>query len=429
MLATVRVLGCAGGMDSLSMATKREITKKYAREYAKASKKTRGRMLDELVAATGWSRANARRQVSAAGKRRGPQRSVKRAPRPRTYGYDTLKLLISVWMLAGQPSGKYLAATMGIWLPKLIEHGELDGARLNDHTHAQLLAISAATIDRLLKPTRDGMALTGISGTKPGPLLRTSIQVRKASDEHEQLPGFCEIDLVLHCGPTLKGQFIRTLTVTDVHTGWTENIAIRNGAHRWVLEAMPLIEARLPFPLVGIDSDNGGEFINQALIKWADDRGLYFTRSRPYHSNDNAHVEQKNGDVVRRHAFHYRYDTATELALLNDLYALVRVRLNLFTATTKAIGWRSNRNGKNVRVYDAPRTPHQRVLDSAILTTTQTRELAALFAETNPADLTRRINAIQNRLIQLAANKTTALTAGISRAKPREAREHLSRAS
>jgi len=210
MLATVWVLGCAGGMSSLSMATKREITKKYAREYAKASKKTRGRMLDELVAATGWSRANARWQVSAAGKRRGPQRSVKRAPRPRTYGYDTLKLLISVWMLAGQPPGKYLAATMGIWLPKLIEHGELDGARLNQHTHAQLLAISGATIDRLLKPTRDGMALTGISGTKPGPLLRTSIQVRKASDEHERVPGFCEIDLVLHCGPTLKGQFIRT---------------------------------------------------------------------------------------------------------------------------------------------------------------------------------------------------------------------------
>ncbi|HZL80907.1 MAG TPA: hypothetical protein VFC06_03035, partial [Demequina sp.] len=209
---------------------RREITKKYAREYASASKKVRGRLLDELVATTGWSRANARRQVAAAGQRKGPRRAVARAPRPRTYGYDTLKLLIEVWTLAGQPSGKYLAATMGLWLPKLIEHGELDTARLNDHTQAQLLAVSGATIDRLLKPTRDAMRLTGLSGTKPGPLLRTSITVRKAGDEHELVPGFVEIDLVLHCGASLQGEFLRTMTVTDVHTGWTgEHRAAQRG--------------------------------------------------------------------------------------------------------------------------------------------------------------------------------------------------------
>lgn len=411
------------------MATKREITKKYARQYGAASKKVRGRMLDELVATTGWSRANARRQVTAARARKGPQRAVARKPRARTYGYDTLKLLISVWMLAGQPSGKYLAATMGIWLPKLIEYGELDTARLSEHTHAQLLAVSGATIDRLLKPTRDQMRLTGMSGTKPGPLLRTSITVRKAGDEHEQAPGFCEIDLVLHCGPTLKGEFARTLTVTDVYTGWTENIALKNGAHRWVLQAMPLIETRLPFPLVGIDSDNGGEFINDALIAWAGERDLFFTRARPYHSNDNAHVEQKNGDVVRRHAFHYRYDTPTELRLLNELYGLVRVRLNMFTATTKAIGYRMNRNGKNVRVYDRPRTPYQRVLDSGVLDAATTAKLETLSQDTNPADLTRQITAIQTRLIHLAAAKTASINAGISRAKPDEACTQLSRAS
>ncbi|QIM15970.1 transposase family protein [Leucobacter insecticola] len=302
------------------MSTKREITKKYAREHAAGSKKVRGRLLDELVAMTGWSRANTRRQVSAARARRGPQRALKWAPRPRTYGYDTLKLLIVVWMFAGQPSGKYLAATMGIWLPKLIKHDEsgADTHRLTDHTRAQLLTVSGATIDRFLKPTRDGVRLTGISGTKPGPLLRTSITVRKAGGEHEQVPGFCELDLVLHCDPTLRGEFCRTLTVADVLTGWTENMALKNGAHRWVLEAMPVIEQRLPFPLIGIDSDNGGEFMNAALIQWADERGLFFTRARPYHSNDNAHVEQKNGDVVRRHAVHYRHDTSTELRLLNE---------------------------------------------------------------------------------------------------------------
>ena len=204
-----------------------------------------------------------------------------------------MKLLIQVWNLAGRPSGKYLAATMGLWLPKLEQHGELDEKRLTDHTRTQLLKVSGATIDRMLKPTRDGATLVGLSGTKPGPLLRNSIQVCKAGDEHEQAPGFVEADLVLHCGATLAGEFAHSLTVTDVFTGWPENMAIKNGAHRWLIEAMTQLEQRLPFPLVGLDTDNGGEFINHALIKWAGDRDLFFTRSRPYKSNDNAHVEQK----------------------------------------------------------------------------------------------------------------------------------------
>jgi hypothetical protein len=411
------------------MSARREITKKHAAEYVRAGKKAKGVMLDQLVATTGWSRANARRALTAARSRKGPARAVKRTPRSPTYGYDTLKLLIQVWSLAGRPSGKYLAATMGIWLPKLEQHGELDKKRLNDKTRAQLLKVSGATIDRMLKPTRDGGRLVGLSGTKPGSLLRNSIQVRRAGDEHEQAPGFVEADLVLHCGATLQGDFAHSLTVTDVFTGWTENVALKNGAHRWVIEAMTVIEARLPFPLVGLDTDNGGEFINHAMIKWAGDRGLYFTRSRPYKSNDNAHVEQKNGDVVRRHAFHYRYDTALELQLLGELYALVRVRLNLFTATTKAIGWRSNKHGKKTRVYDKPATPYQRVIDSGILTTEKAAELTTLFEVTNPAELTRKITAIQSRLITLAKDKTEVVTANLSRAKPDEARDQLSRAS
>ena len=237
------------------MSARREVTKKHAAEYRQASKKAKGVMLDQLVATTGWSRANARRALTTAGKRKGPAKAVKRKPRSRTYGYDTLKLLIQVWNLAGRPSGKYLAATMPIWLPKLEQHHELDVTRLNDHTRGQLLAVSGATIDRLLKPTRDGAQLVGLSGTRPGPLLRNSIQVRKAGDEHEQAPGFVEADLVLHCGPTLQGEFVHSLTVTDVFTGWTENVAVKNGAHRWVIEAMTQIEGRLPFPLVGLDSD------------------------------------------------------------------------------------------------------------------------------------------------------------------------------
>ncbi|WAH98029.1 DDE-type integrase/transposase/recombinase [Arthrobacter sp. MMS18-M83] len=352
-----------------------------------------------------------------------------RKPRGRSYGYDTLKVLISVWRLAGMPSGKYLAVTMGLWLPKLETFGELDARRLTPAVRAQLLTVSGATIDRLLKPTKDADRPKGLSATKAGPLLRNSITVRKAGDEHEQAPGFIEADMVVHCGPTLAGEFARTLTATDVFTGWTENVAVRNGAHKWVLEAMDEVVSRLPFPLVGLDTDNGGEFINYALIRWAGERDIYFTRSRPYKSNDNAHVEQKNGDVVRRHAFHYRYDTAAELQLLNALYALVRVRLNLFTATTKATGWRSNKHGKKTRVYDKPRTPYQRVIDSGILTEAKAAELAQLMETTNPADLTRGITKIQTQLIALAAAKTQALEASSTRAQIDEARELISRAS
>ena len=413
----------------LSLGTRRDITKKYATDYAKSSKTAKGLILDELVAVTGWSRANARRALSTARKRKGPAKTVARKPRGRSYGYDVLKVLISVWWLAGMPSGKYLAVTMGLWLPRLEAFGELDARRLTPAVRAQLLTISGATIDRLLKPTKDADRPKGLSATKAGPLLRNSITARKAGDEHEQAPGFIEADMVVHCGPTLAGEFARTLTATDVFTGWTENVAVRNGAHKWVLEAMDEILARLPFPLVGLDTDNGGDFINHALIRWAGEKDIYFTRSRPYKSNDNAHVEQKNGDVVRRHAFHYRYDTATELRLLNALYALVRVRLNLFTATTKATGWRSNKHGKKTRVYDKPRTPYQRVIDAGILTEAKAAELAALMDTTNPADLTRGITTIQTQLIALAAAKTQALEASSTRAQIDEARELISRAS
>jgi hypothetical protein len=165
MLAVVWVLRCAWRMGhKLSMSARREITKKHAAEYANASKKAKGVMLDQLVATTGWSRANGRRALTAAAKRKGPARATRRTPRRPTYGYDTLKLLIQVWNLAGRPSGKYLAATMGLWLPKLEQHGELDVKRLTDHTRAQLLTVSGATIDRMLKPTRDGARLGGPVG-------------------------------------------------------------------------------------------------------------------------------------------------------------------------------------------------------------------------------------------------------------------------
>lgn len=395
----------------MSMAARKEITKKYARAYASAAKKDKGRMLDELVGVTGWSRANARRSIAAAGKRKGSARAVARKPRAPTYGYDTLKVLIEIWTLIGEPCGKYLAPIMASTLAQLESFGELDQVahRLSDTVREQLVAMSPATIDRMLAPTKSARYPAAKSATRPGATLRSSIGLRQAMDEMEQAPGFFEIDLVAHCGHTLKGEHAWTLTVTDVYLGWTENIAIRNRAHSRVVAAIEEISGRLPYPMVGLDCDNGGEFINHALIAWCAERAIFMTRARAHTSNDNAHVEQKNGDIVRKSAFRYRYDTPGELALLNELWGHVNLRKNLFLPTKKANGWRTTKAGRNTRTYDTPKTPYQRLIDSGVLPDEQARRLAALHVLTNPAELTRNINRIQHALIASAKDKTLIL--------------------
>lgn len=400
----------------LSMAARKEITMKYAGQYASAAKKDKGRMLDELVGVTGWSRANARRAISAAGKRKGSARAAVRKPRAPTYGYDTLKVLIHVWTLIGEPCGKYLAPIMGATVAQLEAFGELEAVagRLNETVREQLLAMSPATIDRMLKPTKNGRYPAAKSATRPGATLRSSIGVRQAMDEMEQAPGFFEIDLVAHCGHTLKGEHAWTLTATDVFTGWTENIAIRNRAHSRVVAAIEEITGRLPYAMVGLDCDNGGEFINHALIAWCAERAIFMTRARAHTSNDNAHVEQKNGDIVRKSAFRYRYDTPEELALLNELWGYVNVRKNLFLPTKKANGWRTTKAGRNTRTYDNPKTPYQRVIDSRVLVDEQAVGLQALHTQTNPAELTRNINRIQRALIASAKDKTLTLRDKVS---------------
>lgn len=392
------------------MGARHEITKKYAREYAAASKLRKGELLDELVGVTGWSRANARRQIRAAAQRRGPARAQLRKPRGRGYSYDALKVLIAVWTLVGEPCGKYLVVIMEESLDQLTAHDELGEVadRLTEAVRAELVSMSAATIDRYLAPTKAARYPAAKAATRPGRTLRSELAVRQAMDEMEARPGFFEIDLVAHCGHTLAGEHAWTLTVTDAFTGWTSNVAVKNRAHRHVVAAIELAADTLPYPMVGLDCDNGGEFINHQLVAWCAQRTVFMTRSRPHTSNDNAHVEQKNGDIVRKSAFRYRYDTPTELDLLNELWELVNLRKNYLLPTKKATGWRQTQAGRHVRVYDAPRTPCHRVLDSGVLTDEQGEVLTAVRAELNPAELTRRINHIQNQLIDSAKDKTLA---------------------
>ncbi|QYL26658.1 transposase [Mycobacterium shottsii] len=268
-------------------------------------------------------------------------------------------MLQKVWAASGGQCGRYLAASMALQLDALERHGELvDGRdRYGPAVRAELLAMSSATIDRYLRGAKARDQISGVSTTKPSPLLRSSITICKAGDEAEESPGFFEGDTVAHCGPTLKGEFARTVNLTDMHIGWVFTRTVRNNAHPHILGALKTGITKIPYKVTGLDFDNGTEFLNKAVIKWAADMEIFFTRSRPYKKNDQATIESKNNHLVRRYGFYYRYDTDEERAVLNRLWHLVNDRLNYLTPTIKPISYGCSRDGHRRRLYDKPQTP------------------------------------------------------------------------
>ena len=401
-----------GGMGKgLSMRSRAEITSKFAKAYLKAGKKDQGRILDEVVAVTGWSRDNARRRLKDAARSPGRGRTVATRPRKQRalkYSYDSLKVLQWVWAASGGQCGKYLAVSMGTQLDGLERHGELmfGKSRYSPKVRAELLTMSAATIDRYLAGAKAKDAISGVSTTKPSPLLRSSIKIRKAGDEVEAEPGFFEGDTVAHCGSTLKGEFARTLNLTDVHCGWVFTRSTRNNAHKHILAALKAGIEQIPFEVIGLDFDNGSEFLNEYVIAWAAKMDIFFTRSRPYKKNDQATIESKNNHLVRKYGFYLRYDTEPERRVLNRLWKLVNDRFNYLTPTKKPIGYGSDHAGRRTRLYDTPATPLQRLLAAAVLSPAQEAELIAYRDSLNPARIARDISEHQMLLRKLAKDKT-----------------------
>jgi len=395
----------------IDMAARRQVTNKLRVQYRGASKVDKSRILDRVVDTTGMGRSTARRMLTGP-RLADPAGQVDgRTLRARGFSDDARALLEHVWALMGMPCGKYLVVMLEQWLPLLAGAGDLDKPFATEPALAELTAMSAATVDRYLKPARDRMRIKGISTTKPSPLLRNSIAIQTCADEAPKTPGVIEADTVAHCGPTLVGEFVRTLTMTDLVTGWTENHSIRNNAATWITRGIEELQQRFPFAMAIFDSDCGGEFINHEVAGWLQARDVAQTRSRPYQKNDQAHVESKNNHVVRKHAFYWRYDTPAELELLNRLWPLVSLRLNFFTPTKKAISYTTNAAGRRARVYDKPATPWQRLKTSGVVDKQHLSEVAARIEGINPADLTRQINAIQMELLDLAKAKTEALAA------------------
>jgi hypothetical protein len=246
--------------------------------------------------------------------------------------------------------------------------------------------------------------LKGLSHTKPGSMLKRHIPIRRGTDWDEEGPGFFEVDLVGHDGGSASGDFAFSLNMTDVATGWTEPFAVKNKAQKWVFEGIMAIQDRLPMKLKGIDSDNGSEFINLHLYRYCKSNGITFTRGRSNHKNDNCFVEQKNYSVIRRKVGYCRYDTAAELAVLNELYALVRLQINFFLPSLK-LKEKVRIGSKIVKKYDPAKTPYQRILESVSITEEAKKRLTAEFSRLNPVVIQHKIADLQEKLERMVVRK------------------------
>ena len=350
------------------------------------------------VALTGWNRDYARRALREALELH-PVRA--RVPRPPLHGPKVIEALVVCWAVLRAPAGKRLAPMLPVLVPMLRRDGELT---LTDAEAALLIRMSAATIDRKLAPERVKLTQRGRSYTKPGSVLKSQIPVRTWAEWDDAVPGFVEIDLVGHEGGVASGQFCFTLTVTDIATGWTVDRSVPNKAQKWVFAALQYALGRFPFPVLGIDSDNGSEFINDYLLAYCHAQQITFTRSRPGNKNDGAHVEQKNWARVRELVGDYRYDTAAELEKLNQIWELDALFTNYLLSQQKLVS-KERHGAKVVKKHDAALTPHQRAITDPGPGKRPVIAMNAQIKRLKPAALSRQILALTGELETLTHAK------------------------
>src|SRR3977135_1044997 len=411
-------------MMGLTLAERKAVTETIAIRYSLADKRTKGVILDELCATTGWHRNHARKALTTALQ---PKLVSPRSPRPPKYGPNVIAALTVCWTGLGMPAGKRLAPMLGELLAVLRHFGELV---IDEDTAALLVSMSAATIDRRLAGERRKHRLRGRATTKPGSLLKSQIPVRTWADWDDARPGFVEIDLVSHDGGNTAGQFAFTLTVTDIATGWTENRSVPSKAATCVFRALKDIADKMPFAFLGGDSDNGSEFINIYLLHWCEKNEITFTRARPGNKNDGCHVEQKNWAVVRTVVGYHRYDTASELLLLNEIWQLQSKLTNYFYPQQKLIS-KVRRGAKVSKKYDTAATPFHRAIDHPTMTVERIVALTRTSSLINPAATQRQIHALTAQLLTMTTSKAgpTSKAQLPKRARSHEATNPPSRAS
>ena len=373
-----------------------------ARRYQRSSRQQKGWILDEFCAATGYHRKYAIKLL------RGPFPRAALPPghgRPPVYGPEDAAVLRTCWEIADQVCSKRLAPFLPELLAKLRACGEL--AEVSPGVVDRVAHLSAATIDRLLGAYRALPSGRGRSLTRPGSLLRSQVPIKTFADWQDARPGFLEIDLVAHCGPTSAGPFLFTLSTVDVATGWMLCRGVRNRGEAAVFEELAEIRRRLPFPLLGLDADNGGEFINRTLVHYCQDEAITLTRARPYRKNDSCHVEQKNWSVVRRLVGYARFEQDA-LPALNAVYALAEDYVNFLQPVLKLV--EKTRDGPRVRRrYDTAQTPYRRLLALGGLPAATRHQLDTQYETIHPIRLKTALEAAQTQLSAHAARSYSAV--------------------
>ena len=370
----------------------REYTAVVRGRYLVAGKKEKGKILDEFIRVTGYHRKAAIRKLLDV-----PKRSPGHRGRPARYAAIAESLRV-IWEASDRLCSKRLQPFIPEMVKVLRQHSE---QRIDSSTETQLCRMSAATIDRLLRPWRRLGGRKGLATTKTGSLLKSAIPIRTFADWEENQPGFLEVDLVTHCGESAESFYLNTLSAVDVASGWSECVPVWGKGQVRVCSAIHRVRRRLPFALLGVDSDNGSEFINQYFYAYCHREKITFTRSRSYKKNDSCHVEQKNWNVVRRLVGYDRYSSKSAYACLERIYNLVRLYVNFFQPTMKLRS--KTRHGAKVhKVYGIAQTPYQRLLKSGVLTEAKQAELAATYHGLNPVLLLKQINDNLEQLWRLA---------------------------
>lgn len=364
----------------MSLQSKREYLGQIRLRYRRAGRLNKGRILDEYCLVCGYERKYAIKRLAA-----DPQ-GVRRKPgRKARYNKELLlPALKQVWLASDQMCSKRLRAALPKWLP------HLPGLSTESKTH--LLSLSPATIDRLLKPLRVRYPGKGLAGTKPGTLLKHHIPIRTGNWDIRQ-PGFIEADTVAHCGNSLAGDFVWSLVFTDIFSGWTQLRAVWNKGAAGIHEQIMDLEKQTPFTLKGFDCDNGSEFLNYPLLHYFTRRAepVAFTRSRPYHKNDNAHVEQKNWTHVRQLLGWDRIENPQAVERINDLYRKEwSAYQNFFCPNMKLVS-KTRARSRYIKRYDPPQTPYERLLQSPRLNAKNKHQLQATYTALNPFVLKKTI--------------------------------------
>lgn len=373
----------------MSPKRKKDYFSALALRYKKASRKEKSSILKEFCANTGYHIKHAVRKLNAFKITRRHKPKKKRGPKSKYNFPEVLKPLQQIWLTANLPCSKRLKAILPVWISAY----QLEFGFLANWVLQKLENISASTIDRILKPFRILHTGTGKSTTKPGLLLKHHIPI-KTNQWNESKPGFLEADTVAHCGSSMAGQFVFTLDLVDIATGWTEQRAVWGKGEAGILKQLQDIESCLPFAILGFDCDNGDEFLNWHLVRHFQQRKkpVQFTRSRPYKKDDNAHIEQKNWTHVRQWLGYRRFDNPRIVDLLNDLYRNEwRLFLNFFLPSMK-LQEKKRIGSKIFKKHDDPKTPYQRVLDSKFIPPHTKRSLKELYKILKPFKLRKAID-------------------------------------